>query len=113
MNSAMTAPTAEHDLPFDPPISLEEAAREIGETKDWFVRNRHDLIENHNFPPPLPKPGHPKWSRFNVRAWVRDPHGWNRNALVEHTHVALDPMLTDAARQTLSARTAALADQAD
>lgn len=36
----------------------------------WFSRNKTGLMRHYGFPQPAAMPGHPKWTRQDVQAWL-------------------------------------------
>lgn len=63
--------------------STGELSQRLGRAPDWFYKNKERLYA-HGMPRPLPMPGHPRWNRARVEAWLA---GW----LGESPTAANDP----------------------
>jgi len=48
-----------------------QVGERLGHSLDWFADHRAVLEQRHRFPPPLPLPGRPRWSRAQVDSWIR------------------------------------------
>jgi hypothetical protein len=68
-------------------------AQELGKSADWFYAHKAELIEKHGMPAPLPGPGHPRWSRAQIDAWLigyKKPEAANDPVPMPHTAHDLD-----------------------
>lgn len=55
--------------PHRPALTRAQVAAELGETLDWFYRNRKRLERDHGFPPALPGTNGRKWDLKAINAW--------------------------------------------
>ncbi len=65
------------------PYRSGEISHKLGKSRDWFYEHRAALREKFGFPQPLPGPGHPRWARAEVDAWLKNhapPHAANDDA---------------------------------
>jgi len=52
------------------PYGTGAIAHKLGKSSDWFYRHRAQLQAEHAMPAPLPGPGHPRWRRDLIDAWL-------------------------------------------
>lgn len=57
------------------PYRLGEIANKLGKSSDWLREHRAKLQADFKMPAPLPVPGHPRWDRARIDAWLA---GWQQ-----------------------------------